>query len=391
MRQYGRITSNLIGGLMTKSRLLLSMLLVLALGVGILACGSSDDGGGGSFSVSMALFSNTTYVDYQRGSGDMLADASRLEGYLITMGHKPLAFNGISASAINDALSGNQLLFIPPLAINGLSGDLDASAKAAIESYVSSGGTLVLVGDTNGYDAALVNSVFGFSIINTTWDGNIIYGIYNATESAGTLFENPDVFFPNEIIVYETIWDKSSLPAGASSIFDKNMVPDGGTGIGTAVAYIEYGSGEILFMSTLSVEIINKIMGGNMNSYGYARIEASDMDLIFDVYGPDKATRLFMFNSGAVIPLGHGISSYIRITDDISTPRAYIINTDFCIDSGGGSVCYSEDAGPPSSPDDKYEPDNTADDATYIDSNRSQTHYISSGDADWFRYVYTAW
>jgi len=372
---------------MSRSSLIIMLACALAIGAGIFGCGSDDDAVG-VFSVNMAMFSNTTYVDYQKDSGDFYAEASALEGNLLLMGHNPSAFNGTSATAINAAVSGKSFLLIPTQKIGNLIDGLDTSARAAIESYVDGGGTLVVYGDNNNYDAALVNGIFGFSIANTALiSGDFFNCFYNATEAAGTVFANKDIKFPFATSSV-TGWRSSSLPAGSNAIYDYySMDLIGGSGLVTDVAQIAYGSGRIIYLNINSLHLINIALGGREDSWEDSYMATLDNDLQVDVYAPDGTTLVYSGTGGAWFPIGQGVFAYIKVTDNIASAREYTIKAGTDCNFSGTSVCYVEDTAPASDPD-KYEPNNSAATATYLGNDWSLNNYMSSGEADWFRYQY---
>ena len=384
---------------MTKSRLLLTVLLALALGAGIFACGGDDDISYpfGVTPVKVALFSNTTYVDYQMGTGNTSAEASLLEGDLLLMGHEPTAFNGVSAAAINTAVSGKSYLLIPKQKIGNLINELLPPARAAIATFVNSGGTLVVFADNNNYDAELINGIFGYSIINTD-GGPIGYvdAVYNATEAAGTVFEDPDYNYPGLVNSYalltDTGWLSSSLPVGVSNaIFDYDM----GTGFATNVVQIKSGSGRIIYLGLDKVlgynwsGLLNRLLGGTPDSYKDSYVSTGVPDLNVDVYSPDGTTLLYARTWSAMFPIGQGISAYIKVTDAGGTvPRTYTIHSGYACKATPVSICFVEDTVTASDPD-KYEPNDTSSTATFIGNDWGMNHYMSTSDTDWFRYQNT--
>jgi len=381
-----------------KSRLMITALLVLALGAGILACGGDNDTSYffGVNPVAFALFSNTTYVDYQMGTGNATAAASLLEGDLLLMGHLPTAFNGTSAADINAAVSGKNFLLIPNQTIGNLIDGLDVSARAAIATFVNSGGTLVVFGDNNSYDAELVNGIFGYSIVNTGGPLGYIYALHNSTEAEGTVFANPDYNFPgligNSFVVTDIGWLSSSLPVGSNVIYDYDMSQDGGSGHATNVVQINFGTGRIIYLGINKVNgmdwdgFLNRLFGGVPDSYKDSYIYTYDYNLNMDLYAPDGTTLLVSSTYSTVFPIGMGISAYIKVTDAGGTvPREYPIRTGNLCKAIPVSICFVEDTVPAADPD-KYETNDIIANATFLGNDWYLKHYMSDGDVDWFRY-----
>ena len=93
----------------------------------------------------VALFANTSYVDYL--PGDSGSEASNLEATLNVMGRSVTTFTGITAADFQAAVNGKDILAIPELENGDLDADLDAAARTAIADFVSAGGTLIIHAD----------------------------------------------------------------------------------------------------------------------------------------------------------------------------------------------------------------------------------------------------
>lgn len=186
----------------------------------------------------VALFANTSYVDYwTAGPNPEYFEASNLEATLNVMGRSVDTFTGITASDFKAAVKGKDILVIPELEYADLDADLDAGARTAIANFVSSGGTLIIHTDAaiSNNCITLLNSTFGYSLSSGAWTGP--YNL-NTTDAAGTVFATGPVSLP----LNNGTWDLStaSLPLGTLSIYDD--------GSSTAVAMIPYDDGMIIII-----------------------------------------------------------------------------------------------------------------------------------------------
>jgi|GEM_PF-1729893 len=132
------------------------------------------------FQPKVALFANTSYVDYIPGNSD--SEASNMEAGLNDMGSVVSTFTGITATDIAAAVAGKDVLVIPELESGDVTPDLDAAAQTAIADYVAAGGTLVVNSPSSAVN--LLNTVFGFTLASSG-SGTITF---NAALAAGTPF-----------------------------------------------------------------------------------------------------------------------------------------------------------------------------------------------------------
>jgi hypothetical protein len=181
----------------------------------------------------VALFANTSYVDYS--PGDSGSEASNLEATLTAMGRSVTTFNGITASDFQAALNGKDLLAIPELENDDLDSDLDTAARTAIADFVSAGGTLMIHADfaISPYYINLLNSTFGFSL-----EDNNTAGPYdlNTADAAGTVFADGPSTLPEN----NATGSVTTLPAGTKVIYDDQTTGD------SALTLIPYGDGSIV-------------------------------------------------------------------------------------------------------------------------------------------------
>src|SRR5688500_14035003 len=95
----------------------------------------------------VAVFDNGSFVDtFSGGTG---AESDNVQASLASLGHTVSVFTGTSASAINSALAGKDVLLIPEQERGNLVAALDPAARAAIQNFVSNGGGLVIHGFSN--------------------------------------------------------------------------------------------------------------------------------------------------------------------------------------------------------------------------------------------------
>lgn len=132
---------------------------------------------------SVVVFDDPTYVDT---TNNYQAESDTVQAALVASGHSVTTFTGITAADINAAVAGKDVLLFPELELRNLGPTLDSAARAAITSFVSSGGGLIIHGDFFGHDEAFLNNVFGFSLTQSP----TTFSSYDLTaQAAGTAFE----------------------------------------------------------------------------------------------------------------------------------------------------------------------------------------------------------
>ena len=135
----------------------------LAVSAGLAACLAF---GGTARATEIALFNNSSYVDYS-GTGDTCgSEADNLIASIDSFGgHNLTTFTGISASEISAALEGKQVLVIPELEEGDLAPDLTPEALGVIAEFVNQGGRLLVFGSSNEEAQSLLNALFGYSLV----------------------------------------------------------------------------------------------------------------------------------------------------------------------------------------------------------------------------------
>lgn len=182
---------------------------------------------GSAFAANVALYADTTYVDYSPPSTS--SEAYNMQVALTSMGHTVTPFTGTTGAAWTTALSGAQILVVPEQENGQIAGNLDAAAVTAIQNFVSTGGILIVGEDYSG--TLFINSVFGYSIVFTTGSASTITAAAASTVFAGgpaSLTDN------NATGGYDT----ASLPAGGLCAY--------ANGTNCMVFQINQGSGRIL-------------------------------------------------------------------------------------------------------------------------------------------------
>lgn len=163
--------------------------------------------GAASFSshagLNVSLFFDDSYVDTGR-------EALYMEDDLAYLGHTVSQFSGIADAGWSAAMSGADALVIPELERNPLIGDLSSTTQGNIFSYVQSGGTLVVAGDSSGHGIDLVNTIFGSSVSSLPGSET---GALDTVAVAGTAYAGGPSLLPDSNATYG--YDRTSAPTGA--------------------------------------------------------------------------------------------------------------------------------------------------------------------------------
>ncbi len=182
----------------------------------------------------IALFTSTTFVDYN--PGDSNAEASNIEAGLIAQGFSVTTFTGITAADITSAVLGKKVLIIPELELGDLNTSLDASAQSAISDFVNTGGILIAYSDFSLRGVNLLNGVFAFSITKGTTSEPILL---NTASAAGTRFQGGPSPLPPSSATHVLV--PASLPTTSKIIYED---VDGES----AVTLIPFGAGQIVHL-----------------------------------------------------------------------------------------------------------------------------------------------
>lgn len=117
---------------------------------------------GAAQAADVALFTNTTYVNYSPGNAN--AEASNLEATLTAQGHAVTTFTSTAAAGIAIALAGQDALLVPRLT-SDLFGALGTPEQDEIKGFVETGGNLIVFHAGGSFELGLVNGLLGISLV----------------------------------------------------------------------------------------------------------------------------------------------------------------------------------------------------------------------------------
>ena len=181
--------------------------------------------------IRVSLFFDPLYVDTSTNTS---GEASNVKAALEAKGCFVTPFVGVTDTAFSNALADADILYIPELEVGNLAPALSAGAKSAISNYVEAGKGLIING-VGGYDANVINAVFGLAVAA----GDSIGTSLLTTNAADTSFAGgPATIAYNNAVCP---WLKSSLPTGARSIYEYST--------STMVALLDRGMGKIVFLA----------------------------------------------------------------------------------------------------------------------------------------------
>jgi len=177
-------------------------------------------------SITVAVFDNPVYVDTT--SGGVSAESDNVQASLTNRGFRVITFTDITTAA-----SANAVLLFPEFENRSLAQDLTSAERGALSNFVAHGGLLIVNGQGQNV-GTLINSVFGFSVVEATWSAVCT----RTASAAGTHFADD----PVSITVNNAQFALgiSSLPPGSLSIYE-----NGGQSV---VAEIPFGGGKIIYL-----------------------------------------------------------------------------------------------------------------------------------------------
>lgn len=184
-----------------------------------------------AFGANVALYSDTSYIDYDPAFLDSGSEGSNLQAALELLGHTVTPFTGTSTAEWSAAIAGADVLVIPEIEIDcALAGDLDAGAVTAIQNFVNGGGPLLVIHDYCDF----MNTIFGYTLTQV-----LNSGPWSITGSAaGTAFAGGPATLPENNATED--YTLTSLPIGSTCMYDNSA----GTP-GCVVFLIPQGSGTI--------------------------------------------------------------------------------------------------------------------------------------------------
>lgn len=159
------------------------------------------------------------------------SEGTNLNAYLISQGHTVTTFTGNVPASLNDV----DVLYYPEF--ETCLPALSAAENTAINDYVDAGGGIIVHGNNSGLGryASFLNSIFSLGLVAV--DGSSSDYTLNASQTAGTRFEGCAAQIPD---LNATDLLVSSMPSNKVCIYED--------GVGTAVATIPFGRGEIRFI-----------------------------------------------------------------------------------------------------------------------------------------------
>ena len=177
----------------------------------------------------IVVFDDPAFVDTIGGTG---SESDNVQASLTNSGFVVVT---CVLSNLTSILSSGGTLLVPEQELNALAPALTATHRAAVSNTVFNGGMLVVHGAIAGSAASLVNTLFGFSITETT---SALTNYLNLANASGTAFaDDPLALPPNNAC---SVWLPSSLPPGSRSIYTN--------GNACLVALIPLGAGKVIFL-----------------------------------------------------------------------------------------------------------------------------------------------
>lgn len=181
----------------------------------------------------IGLFYNASYVDTSTGG---IGEAYNLKQTLAGQGNSVSTFTGLADSDWASTFAANQVVVVPEQELGNLSTALTTAAKTTIANAVASGKGLIVMGDFNGKDVALLNGVFGTSLT-----GGGIYAsgqsISRTATAAGTAFATAPATLSANNGTYPI--STASLPSGYQSLYT----------IGADTAVFTNATGNLVFLA----------------------------------------------------------------------------------------------------------------------------------------------
>ena len=175
------------------------------------------------------IFADSGYVDTTREQPNIQAQAIALGNTLAS------AFTGTDDASWIAATTGVDTILLPEFERGNPSGDMSATAKGALTSFVSNGGNLVISAAGGSQTVGFLNDVFGFSLVRD-YTGSALS--LNAAAAGGTAFAPGPASLPWANGTYSVL--ASSLPTGALNLYTD--------GTGTSVFSVAYGGGNITYL-----------------------------------------------------------------------------------------------------------------------------------------------
>jgi autotransporter-associated beta strand protein len=178
----------------------------------------------------VVVFDDPLFV---RTGGTTIDESDTVQATLNSLAHTVTTFTGTTGASWSAALTGEDVILIPPLT-NPLGSVMDGSATTALQNFVAGGKTLIIYPDySSARHLPFLSSVFGFTCVS----GSISSPYPKTAATAGTEFADDSATLPYN--TYVTGLNVSSM-SGAMTMY--------GTTTGSVVTLMRYGSGLVIFL-----------------------------------------------------------------------------------------------------------------------------------------------
>jgi Ca2+-binding RTX toxin-like protein len=218
----------------------------------------------------IAMLNNPLYVD-GFSDADELAEPLILRDALRKQGHIVDTFVDIGAFGLNQAFQGMDVVVVPELENAPFPEDQSSRAEA-FQDFVGNGGTLIVHGTTEPYNADFLNFLFGTSIL-----------------SGGEYFDDEPFVLTDDASNTSFADDKAQITAnGATATLNLASLPDHAlslydNGTDTAVAAFGFGRGQVIFLGWdwfLSIGGINDDQDGGWYKLLRSAVSKSDGKIV---------------------------------------------------------------------------------------------------------------
>ena len=199
--------------------------------VGRLADGDTFDNVIEGAKAGVYILINTNYVDYRETNASSSREANNIMAIMDSTDIGYETFTDISVNFFGN-LSSSAKLLIPEIEEEDLNPDLSSAARTAINTFVNSGGTIIMFHPSNGDPLSVLNAVFNFSL-----DTNGASEPIALTTEGTSLFPSESLTLPG--VSATSSIDTSTLPENAVIIYEGNGSNQ------SVVTMIPYGSGKI--------------------------------------------------------------------------------------------------------------------------------------------------
>src|SRR5262249_28349462 len=155
-----------------------------------------------------AVWNDPAFVNSDSGTS---SEQVNMRASLESRGHDAKPFQGTTPAQWSNALAGADVLVIPDLETADPTPALGALVQTRIAGFVKRGGLLVISTNASGRAVTLLNSVFGFALVQTNNAGP-----YNATaDQIGT----PFALGPASLPILNATRSVTNVPPGSRSIY----------------------------------------------------------------------------------------------------------------------------------------------------------------------------